>query len=472
MNEDDSGVSHRALFPDSKSQQETENALTIRLREALNRVDLGKVSPTLNFELFREELLSKTFDDPEDLTDLMDWTIAQMEVGLVHMTHTRYFGLFNPAPTFPSICADRITASFNPQICVWSHAPVAVEIESHVIEQVSRRAGLPHGSGGHFTSGGTEANNTAVVCALTASNSRFGEEGVRAYPGQPCIYVSKESHLAWMKIAHQLGIGRRAVRLIGTDGHGRMDVRELKNTINADVAAGDVPVMIAATAGTTNAGVVDPLGLCADVAKSYGLWYHVDAAWGGALVSSSKYRSVLDGIDRADSITIDAHKWLATSMGAGIYLTRRTPVLNDAFRISTDYMPSNDTAVDLYVNSIQWSRRFLSLRLFLSLGAAGWQGYGAHVERGIALIRRLTDRLESVGWTLANDSQMAVACLIPPESGPSVEELVADTVSSGDSWVSVTKFEGNSVLRACVTNGRTTEADIDRLAEMLIAKAK
>ncbi len=472
MNEDDSAVSHSALFPDRKSQQEIENALTIRLAQALNRVDLGKVSPTLNIESFREELLSKTFDDPEDLTDLMDWTIAQMEVGLVHMTHTRYFGLFNPAPTFPSICADRITASFNPQICVWSHAPVAVEIENHVIEQLARRAGLPHGSGGHFTSGGTEANNTAVVCALTASNSRFGEEGVRAYPGQPCIYVSKESHLAWLKIAHQLGIGRRAVRLISTDGHGRMDVRELSNAVNADVAAGDIPVMIAATAGTTNAGVVDPLGSCADVAKSHGLWYHVDAAWGGALISSSKYRSVLDGIDRADSITIDAHKWLATTMGAGIYLTCRTPVLNDAFRVSTDYMPSNDTAVDLYVNSIQWSRRFLALRLFLSLGAAGWQGYGAHVERGIALIRRLTDKLESVGWTLANDSQMAVACLIPPESGPSVEELVADTVSSGDSWVSVTKFEGNSVLRACATNGRATDADIDHLAELLIAKAK
>ena len=472
MIEDDSAVSHSALFPDSASQNEIDNALTTRLSEALNRVERGKVSPTLDVELFRDELLSKTFDEPEDLFDLIDWTIGQMEVGLVQMTHPRYFGLFNPAPTFPSLCADRVAASFNPQICVWSHAPVAVEIESHVIEQLARRAGLPAGSGGHFTSGGSEANNTAMVCALTAGNSMFGEEGVRAYPGQPCIYVSKESHLAWLKIAHQLGIGRRAVRLISTDGHGRLDAEELNDAIDKDNAAGDIPVMIAATAGTTNAGVVDPLHSCAEIAERHRLWYHVDAAWGGALISSPKFRSVLDGIERADSITIDAHKWFATTMGAGIYLTRRTAVLNDAFRVSTDYMPSNDTGVDLYVNSIQWSRRFLSLRLFLSLGAAGWQGYGNHVERGIALIRRLTDRLESVGWTLANDSQMAVACLIPPKSSPSVEEMVADIVSSGDSWVSVTKFEGNSVLRACATNGRTTEADVDRLAELLIAKAK
>lgn len=472
MNEGNSAVSHSGLFPDNESQQEIENALTIRLAEALSRVDLGKVTPTLNIDLFRKELLSKTFGDPENLTDLLDWTIAHMELGLVQMTHPRYFGLFNPAPTFPSVCADRIAASFNPQICVWSHAPAAVEIESHVIEQVGRRAGLPHGSGGHFTSGGTEANNTAVICALTTNNPRFGEYGARAYQGQPCIYVSKESHLAWLKIAHQLGIGRRAVRLISTDGHGRMNTAKLDDTINADLAAGDVPVMIAATAGTTNAGVVDPLHSCAVVAESHGLWYHVDAAWGGALITSPKFKSVLSGIERADSITIDAHKWFATTMGAGIYLTRRTSVLNDAFRISTDYMPSNDSAVDLYVNSIQWSRRFLGLRLFLSLCVAGWQGYAAHVEQSVGLIKRLTDRLESVGWTLANDSQMAVACLIPPENGPSVEELVTSIVSSGDSWVSATKFEGDSVLRVCTTNGRTTEDDIDRLAEQLINEVK
>ena len=262
------------------------------------------------------------------------------------------------------------------------------------------------------------------------------------------------------------------MRLISTDGHGRMDAEQLGNALYADRAAGDVPVMIAATAGTTNAGVVDPLHSCADIAKNYGVWFHVDAAWGGALVASPKYRSILDGIERADSITIDAHKWFATTMGAGIYLTRRTSVLSDAFRIATDYMPSNDSNVDLYVNSIQWSRRFVGLRLFLSLGVAGWQGYAAHVEHGISLIQRLTDELIGVGWTLVNDSQMAVACLVPPTNGLSVEELVARVVESGDSWVSVTKFEGQSVLRACVTNGHATTADIDRLSKQLITLTK
>jgi glutamate/tyrosine decarboxylase-like PLP-dependent enzyme len=348
---------------------------------------------------------------------------------------------------------------------------LAVEIENHVVEQICRRVGMPDGSGGHFTSGGSEANNTAVVCALTSNNPKFAEEGARAYLGQPRIYVSRESHLAWLKIAHQLGIGRCAVRLIDTDGRGRMDAQQLNDAIQGDLGAGDVPVLIAATAGTTNAGVVDPLHSCADIAKNFGVWFHVDAAWGGALVASQKYRSVLDGMELADSITIDAHKWFATTMGAGIYLTRRKSLLNDTFRIATDYMPSNDTSVDLYVNSIQWSRRFVGLRLFLSLGVAGWQGYAAHVENGIHLTKQLTDHLLENDWVLLNNSQMAVACLVPPVNSLPAEEIVARVVESGDSWVSVTKFEGQSVVRACVTNGRATSADIHRLATQLITLA-
>ena len=132
-------------------------------------------------------------------------------------------------------------------------------------------------------------------------------------------------------------------------------------------------------------------------------------------------------------------------------------------------MPSNDTSVDLYVNSIQWSRRFIGLRLFLSLGVAGWQGYAAHVENSVDLIKQLTGQLQENGWVSLNDSQMAVACLVPPANSLTVEDIVGRVVESGDSWISVTKFEGQSVVRACLTNGRATSADIHRLATQLIS---
>ncbi|MEL6949879.1 MAG: aminotransferase class V-fold PLP-dependent enzyme [Pseudomonadota bacterium] len=457
-----------SLFPGSEFQQETGRWLSEHLANAINAVARGHVSPTVDVARFREQLARRSFEEAEPLTELIEWVTDALQQGLVQMTHPRYFGLFNPAPSFPSVVADTIAAHFNPQICVWSHAPAAVEIEEHMIEQLAQKAGMPESSGGHFTSGGSEANNTAVVCALTRATPEFAELGARAFSGQPLIYVSRESHLAWLKIAHQLGIGRNAVRLIETDGLGRMDINVLQETIDVDAAAGAAPVMIAATAGTTNAGVVDPLHACADIARHHAIWFHVDAAWGGALVCSPRYRDVLDGMERADSVTIDAHKWFATTMGAGIFLTRHKHLLNEAFAVATDYMPSNDASVDYYVNSIQWSRRFIGLRLFLSLGAAGWSGYAAHVERGVALIGAFTDRLQREGWRLENDSKMAVACLTPPAGGLSVTEIVDAVVRSGNAWISETRFEGKAVIRVCMTNGRSTQADFDALADQLL----
>lgn len=459
------------LFPDDDLRHSIETRLRDVLTRSIGRVGRGKVTPAMNVEAFREELAAKVFDEQEDLARLLDWTIGWLERGLVQTNHPRYFGLYNPAPSFPAICADQVAAAFNPQICVWSHAPVAVEIETHVVNQVARRAALPMDAGGHFTSGGSEANSTAAICAFTSNNTEFSELGVRAFGGAPRIYASADSHLAWLKIAHQLGVGRSAVRLVSTDGKGRMDPVALEEAILTDMSAGDVPVMVAATAGTTNAGVVDPLHPCADIAKEHGLWFHVDAAWGGALLASDKYRHVLTGIERADSITIDAHKWFASTMGAGMFLVRQRAILNEAFRVSTEYMPSNDAAVDLYVNSVQWSRRFVGLRMFLSLGVAGWEGYATHVERAIDLIDRLSERLTSKGWTRANDSKMAVACLVPPPSRLCVDDVVSRVVTSGESWISATTFEGQRVIRVCATNGRTTTADADHLENQLIRES-
>ena len=232
----------------------------------------------------------------------MDWVIEGLGRSTSQVTNPGYLGLFNPAPTFAAECADRIAAAFNPQICVHSHAPAAVEIELHVIREVARRAGLPDGSGGHFTSGGAEANFTAMLSALQAKCPDYGDEGLSAFPGQPAVYVSRESHLAWLKMAQAAGIGRRAVRMVATDGSGRMDPAALRDAVEADIQDGRVPVLIAATAGTTNAGMIDPLVACGEVARRHDLWFHVDAAWGGALIASDAHRGVLKGLERADSV--------------------------------------------------------------------------------------------------------------------------------------------------------------------------
>src|SRR5271168_4134062 len=262
-----------SLFPIPSERERWDDFLTRELMLANDRVAEGPVRPTLNPDDFRSELAHFDFQSPRPLDELLSWTVGQMERGLVHVTHPRYFGLFNPAPTFPAQCADRIAGAFNPQLATSTTSPVAVEIEAHVIRAVARRAGLPPEVAGNFTSGGAEANFTALICALTRAETEFAETGARAFAGPPLFYVSRESHLAWFKIAHQAGIGRAAVRLIATDGTGRLDPAALEAAIVADRAAGAVPVMIVATAGTTNAGMIDPLGACAEIARREGVWF-------------------------------------------------------------------------------------------------------------------------------------------------------------------------------------------------------
>ncbi|MEX1078160.1 MAG: aminotransferase class V-fold PLP-dependent enzyme [Homoserinimonas sp.] len=460
-----------ALFPDLDELAVAETALTKRLGEVRRRSGERAATPKELSLDWLADLRSQRFDQPQDLEVLIDWTIDALDAGIVQMTHPGYLGLFNPAPTFAAECADRIAAAFNPQICVHSHAPAAVEIEQHVIVEVARRAGLPTGSGGHFTSGGAEANSTAVLCSLQAKCPDYGDKGLSAFDGQPRIYASAESHLAWLKIAQASGIGRDAVRLVATDGRGRMDSEALKHVIESDLSAGFVPVLIVATAGTTNAGMIDPLEAAWAIARQHNLWFHVDAAWGGAAIAHDTLRNAVLGIERADSITIDAHKWFATTMGAGMFLTSRPDNLAAVFRVTASYMPDSDAGEDLYTNSMQWSRRFVGLRLFLSLGAAGWQGYGEHVQHSVALIDRLTGKMQAGGWVQANDSALGVTCLVPPEGHSAVQHYVDAVLDDGRFWVSKAVFEGNPVLRACVTNGRTDEAVIDDLADFLLSVA-
>jgi glutamate/tyrosine decarboxylase-like PLP-dependent enzyme len=383
------------------------------------------------------------------------------------MTNPRYFGLFNPAPSFPALCGDRLTGAFNPQLATATTSPAAVEIESHVIRAVARQAGLPPESTGHFTSGGSEANYTAVLCALTHANAGFASEGARCFAGPPTFYISRESHLAWVKIGHQAGIGRSAVRQVPTDGCGRMDPAALERLIDDDVARGCVPVLIVATAGTTNAGMIDPIGRCADLARDKGLWLHVDAAWGGAVLASDRLRGVLAGIEGADSVTIDAHKWFATTMGCGMFMTRHPSILSSTFQVSTGFMPSNTASVDPYVNTAQWSRRFLGVRLFLSLAAAGWSGYAEHVERSVDLIARLRALLAEREWRIANDSSLAVLCVEPPTGAAEARAIASRVLASGRAWVAVAKYEGRDVIRICVTHGEATIDDIDELVSAL-----
>lgn len=245
-----------------------------------------------------------------------------------------------------------------------AQAPVA--IGQHVIRAMALRAGLPEDSTGRFTVNTSDANYEALICALTRADALFADEGARAFAGPVAIYVSRESQTPWQEIALRSGIGRAAARLVATDDTGCMEVRALADAIREDRRHGTVPVLIAANAGTIGARLVDPLEPCATIARECNIWYHIDAAWGGAALCSEHVRDELAGIELADSVTIDAHAWLAAGMSCGMLIVRDPGSLDEPFGSGRE---------------AQWLRHVIGVRVFVSLATAGWRGYGAHVKR-------------------------------------------------------------------------------------------
>lgn len=392
----------------------------------------------------------------------------------VHPPHPRYFGLFNPAATEAGVAGDALTALFNPNVAAWSHSPFATEIEQRLIRELGALFGFePSAVHGTFAAGGMEANHTAVLTALSSSFPRIAEAGLRGLDADPVFYVSAECHHSFHRAARVCGLGSMALRAVPVDDQLRMDAAALSAMIEADAAAGLAPFLVVGTAGTTNAGAIDPLEAVGTAARKHGVWFHVDAAWAGAATLHPRWRQLLAGCEKADSVTIDAHKWFSAPMGAGVFLTTRRGALDQAFRVDNPYMPreaDGAAVVDQYQQGLQWSRRFIGLKLWLSLRLHGWEGYRAAVERMQRVGDYLQDRLLADGWHVLNDTPLPIVCFAasPDSSESELEAIRAAVFASGEAWISTTRLGGRQVaLRACVTNFRTNEQDVDRLAEYL-----
>lgn len=436
-----------------------------------------RVAPVLDLEKIRALITSVDFEHSLTPLDAVDLAARGLWQYQVHTPHPRYFGLFNPAPTTMGIAADALVAAFNPQMAAWSHNPFAAEVERYLVRAFGERFGYEiEETDGTFCSGGAEANHTALLTALVHSCPAFAREGVRALSSQPVFYVSNQSHHSFLKAARLCGLGTIAVREVEVDDHSAMDVGRLASAIKRDRGEGHLPFMVVATAGTTSAGVIDPLHEIADEASRERLWFHVDAAWGGAAALVKELRPLISGIERADSITFDAHKWLSVPMGAGLYLTRHTEILEQTFSTTTSYMPreSADFGVhDPYNHSMQWSRRFIGLKVFLSLAVAGWEGYEAAIRHQTAMGALLRKELQASNWKVINRTPLPLACFVDEKNDEGsasryLEEIARAVVSEGKVWISTTRMGVDvPVLRACVTNYRTEAEDVRALIEAL-----
>jgi len=423
----------------------------------------GPIVPTVTPQEIRGYLASRyDFRTPRALDEVGADVERMLRTWQVQVTHPRYFGLFNPSVTLASIVGDTLVAMYNPQLATWRTSPAANEIERHTLAWLGGKFGFPAEASASFTSGGAEANLSAVIVALTRAFSGYGEDGVRGLAGAPTIYLTGEAHHSFNKIAHMTGLGRRALRPVATDGALRMDVGDLARRVAEDRRGGLAPFLVVGTVGTTAAGAIDPLPELVGFCRAEGLWLHVDAAWGGAAILSPRLRGHLAGIEGADSITCDAHKWFSVPMGAGMFFCRHPEAVGAAFRAETSYMPGRTVGPvqDPYTTSVQWSRRFIGLKLFLGLAEQGEAGYVAMIEHQTRMGEVLREALTRAGWRVVNTTPLPLVCFTREGLDPA--RFLAALYERQIAWMSDVRLgAGAPVVRACITSFRTTESDIE-----------
>lgn len=459
--------------------EEKWQALWQRVGEAIHDVHTAeprRLATGFDPNSIRDRLAKIDFSEARDADEVTEIVLEGLRAGMVPTSNPRYYGLFNPGSASMGAVADALVAGFNPQLAAWTHAPFPNEVETHLIRSFGEKFGFPNADG-VFCTAGAEANHTALLCALVAKFPRFSEGGVRSLDGNPVLYVSEQAHHSFIKAARFCGLGSDAVRQIPVDDRFAMDVTALKAQIESDRRAGRLPFMVSATAGTTSGGIIDPLEKIAEIARQENLWFHADAAWGGAAVISPELKPALTGIELSDSITFDAHKWLSVPMGAGMFFTRDPDVLAQTCRITTDYMPRDGQGLDVvdpYTHSVQWSRRFTGLKLFMTLAHLGWDGYADVIERQASVGRYLRESLRKQGWDVVNDTPFPIACFRRNGWGEDqLLECASQVVASGEAWISFTRLRADvPVIRACITHYRTAESDIDALLATLDSIAR
>jgi glutamate/tyrosine decarboxylase-like PLP-dependent enzyme len=464
---------------DPKAREALWKSVATAIENYLKDLPSLPVSPPTDPAAARALLANVDFEKPRPPQDALALAVEALRGHQVHNGHPRYFGLFNPATTTMSVAADALVAAFNPQLAAWTHAPFACEAEQLVIRALGAKFGYRPGKfGGSFTSGGAEANHSALAAALVDRFPAFAEEGTRGLPGPPVLYVSSESHHSFLKAARLSGIGSRAVCQVPVDERFSMDPEALRAAIRKDRSEGRVPFFVAATLGTTGAGLLDPVAAIADVGREEGLWVHADAAWGGAIALVPELRQHLGGIEHADSITFDAHKWLSVPMAAGMFFTRHPSVLEKTFAVAASYMPragEGAPVIEPHRSSMQWTRRFIGFKLFLSLLVAGFEGYAETIRNMVRLGQVLRRRLDEAGFRIVNRTPLPVVCFqdaLHSEGGSlAYLEAMADAVvESGRAWVSITRLGADlPAIRACITSFRTEESDLEVLVKSLSA---
>lgn len=452
------------------------HALVDRIADFLTSLPNRPVTPADSPTAIRQLLGSDSL--PEHGTDpnrLLEDTANLLFDHSLFNGHPRFWGYITSSAAPIGALGDLLAAVVNPNVGAWQLSPVASEIEAQTVRWIAELIGYPRKSGGLLVSGGNMAN---FVCFLAARAAK-ADWDVRATGTRGrrlCLYTSAETHTWIYKAADLFGLGTDSIRWIETDAHQRMKTDALRKKIRDDVANGDLPFLIIGTAGSVSTGAIDPLPDLAAIAREHNLWFHVDGAYGGFAAALPDASPDLRGLSAADSVAVDPHKWLYAPMEAGCALVRNPETLRAAFAYHPPYYRFGDFAVNYLDYGPQNSRGFRALKVWLALKQAGREGYVQMISDDVQLARELYRRVSDYPNLQAFTHNLSITTFryVPAGLRPGTKEvetylnqlnaeLLDRLQNGGEAFVSNAVINGAFVLRACIVNFRTTQADVEAL---------
>ncbi|MBA2536102.1 MAG: aminotransferase class V-fold PLP-dependent enzyme [Actinobacteria bacterium] len=419
----------------------------------------------------RAEMESRLREPPPDRATDFDELLRRLASDVLpfagHHDHPRFFGYIPSCPTWPGILGDFLASGVNTFQGTWLQSAGASTVELVVIDWFRQWVGYPGQASGILLSGGSQANLTALACARETQPGGRTDNAV--------VYLSSQGHSSVARALRVLGFASEQVRALPVEDRYRLRPDALAAAIENDVRAGRQPFLVVANAGATSTGAVDPLGEIASICAEQSVWLHVDAAYGGFAVLTDRGRSLLAGIEQADSVTLDPHKWLYQPYEAGCLLVREGPLLSRAFHIMPDYL--QDTAVGgVEVNfadrGVQLTRSARALKLWLSLQYFGVDAFRAAIDRSLDLALLAQERIEaSSELELLSPATLGIVCFRRRPAGVveegTLERLNSDLdrrlAESGEGMISSTRIDGRYALRLCVLNHRSRAEDVERV---------
>ncbi len=446
--------------------------------ELLQRLPDLPVTNRVTTEDVRDALAIDIPEGPMPDDELFDHLRDMVFRWSMYPGHPRFMAYVSGAGTVPGAAADLLAAGLNMNVGGWLLSPSASEIERHLTSTFCRWFGMPEGAGGILVSGGALAN----FVALKVARDRHAGWDVRGQglAGQPqlAIYLSSETHVVSARGADMLGIGTDSVRSIPVDERYRIRLDALREAIGRDRDAGLRPIAVVGSAGTVATGAIDPLEALADLCAEEGLWFHVDAAYGGPAAFTEDLAPLFAGIERADSIAFDPHKWLYTPLSGGCILVRDLQFLSDSFAVTATYVHQDRERTGRGIDGTQlgpqFSRGNQALKVWVSLLAHGRRAYTQRISHDAALARYLGARAqERPDFELVTPVGLSICCFryVPsdlpegPDREPYLsalnERVMTESQLDGRTFFSNAVLDGRFVLRACIVNFRTEAEDLD-----------